>query len=63
MENKTKSGPEILREFFMNMEKLEGVDPQVAQVVKRLHEDGNLTNVNIANELQRLREEPASGKR
>lgn len=63
MATNPKSGRDILAEFFASIESLDGVDRQVAQILKQLHDDGKLTNVNIANELQRIREETASGQR
>lgn len=56
MTEQIKSGKELLDDFFGELTHLEGVDPDVAQSVVQLYGDGKLTNVNIANELQRLRE-------
>ncbi len=56
MTEPVKSGQELLDEFFADVLGIDGVDPDTALVVKRLHEDGKLTSTNIANELRSLRE-------
>jgi hypothetical protein len=56
MSETAKSGQQVIDEFFAEIEGMEGVAPDVAQVIRRLHADGKLTNTNLANELGGLRE-------
>ncbi len=56
MKEQIKSGKELLDDFFGELAHIEGVDSEVAASVSQLYRDGKLTNVNITNELQRLRE-------
>ena len=56
MTKRIKSGRELLDEFFSDVTKLSGVDQDTAEVIKRLYDDGKLTETNIANELQLVRE-------
>ena len=56
MTERIKSGQELLDEFFSDVTKLRDVDQDTAEVIKRLHDDGKLTETNIANELQLVRE-------
>jgi len=51
-----KSGQEILDEFFNHITGIEGVDQDVAKTVLRLHQEGKLTNINLSNELGKIRE-------
>jgi len=59
MENNVKSGKEILDEFFENVDKIENVDQEIAQMLVRLYKDNKLTDINVKNELQTLRETDA----
>ncbi len=56
MTDQIKSGQEILDEFFFQIIDIEGVDQDVAKTVLRLYQEGKLTNINISNELNRIRE-------
>ncbi|MCC4227117.1 hypothetical protein [Zunongwangia profunda] len=56
MEEKVKSGKEILDDFFGNIDNIENVDPKVAQMLNDLYNDGKLTDTNVKNGLQTLRE-------
>lgn len=56
MTEQIKSGQEILDEFFSQIIDIEGVDQDVAKTVLRLYQEGKLTNINISNELSRIRE-------
>jgi len=58
MTDKTKSGQEILDDFFSQITSIEGVDKEVANVVLKLYQDSKLTNTNLSNELSNLREKP-----
>jgi len=56
-ENKVKSGKEILDEFFVEISSIEGVDETIANSLKELYSNGKLTDRNVANELQKIRNE------
>ncbi len=58
MTDKTKSGQEILDDFFSKITNIEGLDKQVTNIVLKLYKDGKLTNTNLSNELSNLREKP-----
>lgn len=57
MTDPIKSGPELLDEFFADILDIDDVDSATAEVVKRLYTEGRLTQTNIANELNSLRED------
>ncbi len=57
MEGRVKSGKEFLDEFFSEIEKIKGVDKEIAQVLSQLYQEGKLTDTNLSNELDRLRKE------
>lgn len=56
MEEKVKSGKEILDDFFENIDNIENVDPEIAKMLNKLYNDEKLTDTNVKNELQTLRE-------
>lgn len=56
MEEKVKSGKEILDDFFENIDTIENVDPEIAKMLNKLYNDDKLTDTNVKNELQTLRE-------
>lgn len=56
MEKKVKSGKEILNEFFEHIDKIENIDPEIAKMLAKLYDDDKLTDTNVKNELQTLRE-------
>ncbi|MBI4825312.1 MAG: hypothetical protein HY807_02680 [Nitrospirae bacterium] len=56
MTNEIKSGQAILDEFFPQIENIDGVNKEVASVILRLYQEGNLTNTNLSNELSTVRE-------
>ena len=56
MTDQIKSGQEILDEFFSQIIDIEGVDQEVAKTIIKLYQEGKLTNINISNELSRIRE-------
>ena len=62
MDNRVKSGKEILDDFFGNIKSLTGVDKGIAEKILELYKAGKLTDTNIANALVKLREENASSK-
>ena len=55
MEN-IKSGKQILDDFFNEIENLPDVDKEIAQLFATLYSQNKFTDVNIKNELQKLRE-------
>jgi hypothetical protein len=56
MTDQIKSGQEILDEFFSHITDIEGVDQEVVKTIIKLYQEGKLTNINISNELSRIRE-------
>jgi hypothetical protein len=56
MSSEIKSGQEILDEFFSQIINIDGVDKEVAEVILKLYKDGKLTNTNLSNELNNIRE-------
>lgn len=57
MENKVKSGKEILDDFFGKIESIENVDIDIAKMLADLYQQNKLTDTNVKNELQKLREQ------
>ncbi len=55
MEN-VKSGKQILDDFFSEIENLPDIDKEIAQLFVSLYSQSKFTDVNIKNELQKLRE-------
>lgn len=56
MDNNVRSGKEILDEFFSDISKIDNVDAEIAESLSGLFKLGKLTDVNVKNELQKLRE-------
>jgi len=56
MNNKIKSGKEILDDFFSTIQQLDKVDKDIAEILMRLYQQGKLTDINLKNELQTLRD-------
>jgi hypothetical protein len=59
MENKVKSGKEILDDFFTNISKIENVDKGIAESLTNLYNQGKLSDAYVKNELSNLREKDA----
>lgn len=57
MEESVKSGEEIVNDFFNSIEEIKGVDANIAKMLVTLYKDGKLTDTNVKNELQKLREQ------
>ena len=55
MKNKVKSGKEILDDFFKNIENIDGVDKDIAKMLTNLYENDKLTEINVKDELPKLR--------
>lgn len=56
MAEKVKSGKEILDDFFDGIEEIENVDKDIAKMLSKLYQDDKLTDINVKNELQKLRD-------
>lgn len=56
-ENKVKSGKEILDEFFKKIAAIENVDEKIANGLAELYSNGKLTDKNVVNELQKIRQQ------
>jgi len=57
MKTKVKSGKEILNDFFDNIEEIENVNKDIAKMLVYLYQNDKLTDTNVKNELQKLREQ------
>jgi hypothetical protein len=55
-ETKVKSGKEILDDFFNEISSIENVDKTIAESLAALYASGKLSDKNVANELQKIRE-------
>ena len=55
MKNKVKSGKEIVDDFSKNIENIDGVDKDIAKMLTNLYENDKLTEINVKNELPKLR--------
>lgn len=56
MGEKVKSGKEILDDFFNGIEEIENVDIGIAKMLSELYQNDKLTDTNVKNELQKLRD-------
>jgi len=56
MAEKVKSGKEILDDFFNGIEEIENVDTEIAKILSELYQNDKLTDTNVKNELQKLRD-------
>jgi hypothetical protein len=57
MAEKVKSGKEILDDFFNNLKDIENVDIDIVNMLVELYDNDKLTDTNVKNELQNLREQ------
>jgi hypothetical protein len=57
MDKKVKSGKEILDEFFKDISKIKNVDKAIAESISNLYHQGKLSDTNLKNELQKLRDQ------
>jgi len=62
MDKPVKSGKEILDDFFNNILTISNVDEKLALQIKKMYEEGKLTNTNLSNKLTSLREEEINDK-
>lgn len=56
MAEKVKSGKEILDDFFNGIEEIENVDTDIAKMLSELFKNDKLTDTNVKNEIQKLRD-------
>lgn len=56
MSNQVKSGKEILDDFFREIQNIPNVNEDVAKSLANLYEQGKLTDINVKNELQKIRD-------
>jgi hypothetical protein len=61
MTNEIESGQAILDDFFSQIESIEGVDQDVAEIVLKLYQEDKLTNIYLSNELGKIREKKENG--
>jgi len=57
MTDRIKSGQEVIDEFFSEILNVEELDQEIVGVLTNLYHEGKLTNINLINELERIREE------
>ena len=55
-EHTVKSGKEILDDFFNTITSIDGVDITIANSLTELYIQGKLTDKNVVNELQKIRQ-------
>jgi hypothetical protein len=53
---KGKSAKEIIDQFFSDLADLEGMDQEVAEIIQRLREEGNLGRDELLSALQTARD-------
>lgn len=54
MDEKIKSGKEVIDEFFSEIYNIENVDEKTVEVLVSLYSEGKLTDKNIQNALEEL---------
>lgn len=57
MTDKIKSGRALLDEFFAAITDIEGIEKEIADIVRHLYQEGKLTDTNLSNELEKIRRE------
>lgn len=62
MDKPIKNGKEILDDFFNGILNIPNVDKKLASEIKKMYEEGKLTNTNLSNKLTSLREEKINDK-
>ena len=55
--NIIKSGKEVLDDFFKNITTIDNIDVSIATCLMELYTKGKLTDKNVANELQIIRQQ------
>ena len=54
MEEKIKSGKELIDDFFSQIKNLQNVDEKTVEVIVSLYKEGKLTDTNLQNEMHNL---------
>lgn len=62
MSKTVKSGKEILDDFFNSLDTFKEVDDDILSMLVDLYNEGKLTDTNLKNELQNLREKNEQDK-
>lgn len=62
MDKPVKGGKEILDDFFNGILNIPDVDEKLASEIKKLYDEGKLTNTNLSNKLASLIEEKVNDK-
>lgn len=62
MSDNIKSGKQILEDFFDSIHELSNVDKSIVEILVRLYHQGKLTDINLKNELQTLRDNDVRSK-
>ncbi len=57
MSEETKSGKEVISEFFAEIRSLEGVDEKTIEKLISLHGENKLTDTNVQNAMEELLQE------
>ena len=57
MSDETKSGREVIDEFFANILNIEGVDEKTVKTLVSLYSEKKLTDTNIQNAMEQLLQE------
>lgn len=57
MNTETKSGKEVIDEFFAEILEIEGVDKKTVEKLISLHREDKLTDTNIQNAMEELLQE------
>lgn len=55
MENRIKTGKEIIDDFFQTISSIPNVDTMICTMLKELYEQNKLTDTNIKNKLESMR--------
>jgi len=63
MENKIKSGKEVIDDFFAEILNIEGTDENTVEKLIELYGDNKLTDRNIQNALEELKQKAISPKK
>ncbi len=63
MENKIRSGKEVINDFFAEILNIEGTDEKTVEKLIELYSDNKLTDSNIQNALEELKQDAISPKK
>jgi hypothetical protein len=62
MDDKIKSGRQVIEGFFTDLQNENVIDINIINVLRRLHGEGKLTDTNILNELDKLKQDKLHGQ-